>query len=112
MLFMLSTYVFFTFLDTSSKYLVLPGVSALIVAWARFTVHVLLVGLFLRGWREPSRFRANNLPAHILRGAFLFGSTICNVMALRTLQLAETTSIYFFGPMVITALAGPLLGEW
>lgn len=112
MLFMLSTYVFFTFLDTSSKYLVLAGVSALIVAWARFTVHVLLVGVFLRGWREPSRFRANNLPAHILRGGLLFGSTMCNVMALKTLQLAETTSIYFFGPMVITALAGPLLGEW
>ena len=56
MLFMLSTYVFFTFLDTSSKYLVLAGVSALIVAWARFVVHVLLVGVFLRGWREPSRW--------------------------------------------------------
>ncbi|TIO37819.1 MAG: EamA/RhaT family transporter, partial [Mesorhizobium sp.] len=77
-----------------------------------FAVHVVLVGVFLRGWREPARFRANNLPAHILRGAFLFGSTICNVMALRTLQLAETTSIYFFAPMVITAIAGPLLGEW
>jgi drug/metabolite transporter (DMT)-like permease len=107
-----SVYVFFTFLDTSSKYLVMAGVSALIVAWARFAVHVVLVGVFLRGWREPARFRANNLPAHILRGAFLFGSTICNVMALRTLQLAETTSIYFFAPMVITAIAGPLLGEW
>jgi len=112
MLLMLSTYVCFTFLDTSSKYLVLAGVSALIVAWVRFAVHVLLVGVFLRGWREPSRFRAGNLSAHMLRGAFLFGSTMCNIMALRTLQLAETTSIYFFGPMVITALAGPLLGEW
>ncbi|TIL82099.1 MAG: DMT family transporter [Mesorhizobium sp.] len=112
MLLMLCVYVCFTFLDTSSKYLVLAGVSALIVAWARFIVHVLLVGVFLRGWRAPSRFRARNLPAHILRGAFLFGSTMCNIFALRTLQLAETTSIYFFGPMVITALAGPLLGEW
>lgn len=109
---MLSVYVFFTFLDTSSKYLVLAGVSALIVAWARFAVHVLLVGVFLRGWREPLRFRPANLPAHLTRGLLLFGSTICNILALRTLQLAETTSIYFFGPMVITALAGPLLGEW
>ncbi|MER9230630.1 DMT family transporter [Mesorhizobium sp. M0622] len=109
---MLSVYVFFTFLDTSSKYLVLAGVSALIVAWTRFAVHVLLVGVFLRGWREPSRFRPANLPAHITRGLFLFGSTMFNILALRTLQLAETTSIYFFGPMVITALAGPLLGEW
>lgn len=109
---MLCVYVFFTFLDTSSKYLVLAGVSALIVAWARFAVHVLLVGIFLRGWREPARFRPANLPAQVARGLFLFGSTIFNVLALQTLQLAETTSIYFFGPMVITALAGPLLGEW
>ena len=42
----------------------------------------------------------------------MFGSTIFNFMALQTLQLAETTSIFFFGPMVVTALAGPLLGEW
>ncbi|ESW86906.1 hypothetical protein X772_11805 [Mesorhizobium sp. LSJC280B00] len=109
---MLSVYVFFTFLDTSSKYLVLAGVSALIVAWTRFAVHVLIVGVFLHGWREPLRFRPANLPAHLTRGLLLFGSTICNILALRTLQLAETTSIYFFGPMVITALAGPLLGEW
>lgn len=109
---MLSVYVFFTFLDTSSKYLVLAGVSALIVAWTRFAVHVLIVGVFLRGWREPLRFRPANLPAHITRGLLLFGSTMFNILALRTLQLAETTSIYFFGPMVITALAGPLLGEW
>ncbi|MCP9229003.1 DMT family transporter [Mesorhizobium sp. LMG 17147] len=109
---MLSVYVLFTFLDTSSKYLVLAGVSALIVAWTRFAVHVLIVGVFLRGWREPLRFRPANLPAHITRGLLLFGSTMFNILALRTLQLAETTSIYFFGPMVITALAGPLLGEW
>ncbi|MER9871457.1 DMT family transporter [Mesorhizobium sp. M0195] len=109
---MLSVYVFFTFLDTGSKYLVLAGVSALIVAWTRFAVHVLIVGVFLRGWREPLRFRPANLPAHITRGLLLFGSTMFNILVLRTLQLAETTSIYFFGPMVITALAGPLLGEW
>ena len=53
----------FTFLDTSSKYLVLAGVSALIVAWVRFAVHVVLVGTLLRGWRQPMRFRPVNLPA-------------------------------------------------
>ncbi len=109
---MLLVYVCFTFLDTSSKYLVVAGVAPLIVAWVRFAVHVLVIGAFLRGWRQPVRFRPANLPAQLLRGMFLFGSTIFNILALRTLQLAETTSIYFFGPMVITALAGPLLGEW
>ena len=47
-----------------------------------------------------------------MRGLCLLGSTIFNFFALRTLQLAETSAIYFSAPMVITALAGPLLGEW
>ena len=46
---------------------------------------------------EPAMFRVVNLPAQILRGVFLFGSTIFNFLALKTLQLAETTSIFFFG---------------
>ncbi|MFE0013371.1 DMT family transporter [Mesorhizobium sp. NPDC059054] len=109
---MLSVYVVFSFLDTSIKYLVLAGLAPLFIAWVRFSVHVVLViGLF-RGWQGIGRFRTGNLKAHILRGMLLAGSTLCNIVALRTLQLAETTSIYFFGPMVITALAGPLLGEW
>jgi drug/metabolite transporter (DMT)-like permease len=109
---MVVTYLLFTFLDTSAKYIVLAGIAPLFAAWVRFAVHVVLVLFLLRGWREAARFRAANLPAHILRGSFLFGSTILNFLALQTLQLAEATSIYFFGPMVITALAGPLLGEW
>lgn len=108
----LASYLLFSFLDTSSKYLVLAGVSPLFVAWTRFAVHVVIVLVVFRSWREPIRFRAANLPAHILRGLFLFGATILNIIALRTMQLAETMSIFFAGPMVITALAGPLLGEW
>lgn len=109
---MLSVYVVFSFLDTSIKYLVLAGLAPLFIAWVRFSVHVVLVMGLFRGWQNIGRFRAVNLKAHILRGMLLAGSTLCNIVALRTLQLAETTSIYFFGPMVITALAGPLLGEW
>jgi drug/metabolite transporter (DMT)-like permease len=56
--------------------------------------------------------RPLSLPRQLLRGVFLFGSTLFNFLALKTLQLAETTSIAFFAPMLITALAGPLLGEW
>ncbi len=109
---MVVVYVFFAFLDTSGKYLVLAGIAPLFLVWVRFAVHVVVVLFLLRGWREPSRFHPANLPMHVLRGAFLFGSTVFNFLALQTLQLAEATSIYFFGPMVITALAGPLLGEW
>jgi drug/metabolite transporter (DMT)-like permease len=109
---MVVAHLLFAFLDTSAKYIVLAGVAPLFAVWMRFAVHVVAALFLLRGWREPLRFRPANLPAHVLRGSFLFGSTICNFLALQTLQLAETTSIFFFGPMLITALAGPLLGEW
>ena len=107
-----STGILFSCLDTSAKFLVLSGMDAIFVSWVRFAVHVVLVLILFRGWRSTRLFRAENLPMQILRGLFLFGSTLFNFLALRTLQLAETTSIFFFAPMLITALAGPLLGEW
>ena len=111
-LLILSGGVLFSCLDTSAKYLVLSGLPAPFVAWVRFAIHALLVLVLFRGWANRSMFRVHSLPLQILRGGFLFGSTFFNFLALQTLQLAETMSIMFFSPMVITALAGPLLGEW
>lgn len=107
-----ATGILFVFLDTSAKYLVVSGMSAPFVAWVRFAAHLLLVFLLFQGWRHTAMFRFKSLPLQIVRGAFLFGSTFFNFEALKTLQLAETQSISFFAPMIITALAGPLLGEW
>ena len=64
------------------------------VSWVRFAVHVVLVLVLFRGWNNPAMFRAKSLPLQVLRGVFLFGSTFFNFLALNTLQLAETTSIY------------------
>jgi drug/metabolite transporter (DMT)-like permease len=111
-LLMLGAGVSFAFLDTSAKYLVLSGMSSEFVSWVRFAVHLLLVLVLFRAWANPAVFRYGSLPQQVLRGVFLFGSTFFNFYALKSLQLAETMSIAFFGPMVITALAGPLLGEW
>lgn len=108
---MLAAGILFATLDASGKHLVLAGVPAPFTTWVRFSGHVVVALLLLRIWNEPGRFRARNLPAHGLRGLFLLGSTMLNFYALKTLQLAETAAIFFFAPMVITALAGPVLGE-
>lgn len=107
-----AAFILFTMLDTGAKYVVLSGVSPLFAAWMRFAVHVVVVLVLLRAWQDVRRFRSVSLVAQVIRSATLFGATIFNFLALQTLQLAETTSIFFFGPMVLTALAGPLLGEW
>jgi len=104
--------ILFACLDASAKYLVLSGIPAQFVAWVRFAEHVVLALVLLRGWGNPAVFRYRSLPRQLVRGAFLFGSTFFNFQALRSLQLAEAMSIMFFAPMVVTALAGPMLGEW
>ena len=102
----------FACLDSSAKFLVTSGMDARFVSWARFAEHAVLAFILLRGWSRPAIFQVASIPGQIIRGMFLFGSTFCNFLALQTLQLAETISIFFFAPMVITALSGPLLGEW
>jgi len=102
----------FSFLDTCAKILVLAGIPTLFVSWTRFAVHIVLVLVLFRAWSNPRMFRTSQPVAQVVRGAFLFGSTFFNFMALQTLQLAETMSVFFFSPMLITALAGPFLGEW
>ena len=104
--------VLFSFLDTSAKYLGAAGLAPPFIAWVRFAVHLVLAVLILRPWRHRTAFRVASAPLQVLRGMFLFGATFFNFQGLKTLQLAEAVSIFFFAPMVITALAGPFLGEW
>lgn len=102
----------FSMLDATAKWLVLAGMFAPFVAWCRFAGHALIAFAVLRPWANPAAFTVKSLPKQLLRSVFLFGSTILNFFALQTLQLAETVAIFFAAPMIITALAGPLLGEW
>ncbi|WP_281262248.1 DMT family transporter [Acuticoccus kandeliae] len=100
----------FSCLDTTAKYLGRTMDSAEI-AWLRYAAHVILLALFFRVWRNFRPFRTKHPFMHILRGLCLLGATFFNFWALRYLQLAEATAIMFAGPLVVTALAGPLLGE-
>jgi len=109
---MLGAGFLFTCLDTTAKYLVQSGLDVQFVVWVRYAVHLVLVLILFGAWANTELFRTRSLPMQVLRAAFLLGSTFFNFLALQTLQLAESVSIFFFAPMVITALAGPLLGEW
>ncbi len=102
----------FSLLDAAAKWLVLAGMFAPFVAWCRFAVHAAIAFALFRPWANPAAFAVKSLPKQLARSCFLFGSTIFNFFALQTLQLAETVAIFFAAPMIITALAGPLLGEW
>jgi drug/metabolite transporter (DMT)-like permease len=82
------------------------------VIWARFAGHFLLSFLFVNPWTVPGLVHTRRPWLQIGRSALLLGSTAFNFVALRFLQLDQTSAISFTTPFLIALLAGPLLGEW
>jgi drug/metabolite transporter (DMT)-like permease len=101
----------FTLLDTAAKYAG-RAVPTLEVVWARYAVNLLLALIVLRPWAYPASYRTGRPVAQTIRALFLLASTVFNFAALQYLQLADAVSITFAAPLLVTALAGPLLGEW
>jgi drug/metabolite transporter (DMT)-like permease len=101
----------FTFIDVPAKYAgnYVPTVE---VAWARYTVALVIAAAVLRPWRHAADYRTGHPFLQALRGLFLVMSTALNFAAIHYLPLAQTVSIMFAAPLLVTALAGPLLGEW
>src|SRR5258706_16471398 len=79
---------------------------------ARSAGAMILVLVALRPWRALSLSLPRRPVLQIARSLFLTASTVFNFLALRHLQLAETTTISFAGAFVVAGLAGPMLGEW
>lgn len=104
--------IFFASLDASGKILAGEGVDPLLTTFMRYAVNVVLVTAVLNPVTKPGVARTRRLPLQVARSLLLFGSTACNFLALRSLQLAETVSIQFAAPLAVVLLAGPLLGEW
>ena len=101
----------FSFLDAIAKYLS-QSLPVLQVVWMRFVMHMLLAIVLLRLWVDVGRLKTTRPVMQITRGVMLLSTTMFNFLALQYLQLDETASIMFAGPMVVAALAGPLMGEW
>jgi len=104
----------FAALDASAKYLTtIAMLPVLQVMWVRFAVHVALnVVIFGGPARVPSLMRSAKPGFQWLRALFMLGATFFNFMAVSYLRLDQTITIFFLTPLIVSALAGPLLGEW
>ncbi len=100
----------FTCIDSSAKWLILAGLPALQVVFARYAGHFLFA-VALYGIRDPSTFRSHAPFRQFMRSLFLLASTVFNFSALQFLPITVTTTIMFAGPIVVTLLAIPILGE-
>ena len=109
---MVSAYLMFAVLDSSAKWLVVAGLSALQVSFIRYAGHFLIsLALIGGGGLTLARFRTAHPFLVLLRGTLLMLTTVLNFMALKYLPLTLTSTIMFSAPIIVCALSGVFLGE-
>jgi drug/metabolite transporter (DMT)-like permease len=100
----------FSCLDTVSKYLSqhypVPG-----IVWARYLVHMALMAAVLGPRLGAGLVRTANLRLQLARGAVLAAASLAFLTALSRMPLAEAAAIAFMTPILVSVLAGPVLGE-
>ena len=100
----------FSCMDATAKYLAARHPLPMLV-WARYTVHFLLMVVFLAPSHRGTLLATRRLPAQLVRAVLLLGVTGCVIAALRVLPLAEATALGYTSPLLAALLAGPWLGE-
>ena len=110
-LLILGATVLFSASDAGAKY-VTQTLPMLELAWVRYVVFVLVALLVARRQSRGGGGFASRRPVQqVLRGLGVLGSTLLFLMALGRLPMADAAAINFVSPLLITALAVPLLGE-
>ncbi len=103
--------VCFACLDTTAKFLS-PHMDTLQIVWARYTSAFLLTLVLINPVTRPQLVVTRRPVLQITRSVLLLGSTFCNFLAVRYLQLDQALAIMFSTPFLVAMLAGPILGEW
>lgn len=100
----------FSCMDATAKYLAARHPLPMLV-WARYTVHFLLMVVFLAPSHRSALLATRRPGAQIARALLLLGVTGCVIAALKVLPLAEATALGYTSPLLAALLAGPWLGE-
>lgn len=103
----------FALLDAAAKFLASrANMPVAEVVWLRFAAHVAFTVILLWPVRPAALFKSAKPGLQSLRGLLMLGATAFNFIALKYLQLDQTITMFFLAPLIVAALAGPLLGEW
>jgi drug/metabolite transporter (DMT)-like permease len=109
MAWMIVATMLFVALDTTGKYLTqLYPVQQVI--WARFTFHFIFALTLALALRDVP-LRSKRPALQITRSLLMLAANGLFLFAVRSMPLVEVTSILFVGPLIVTALSVPLLGE-
>jgi len=112
-LLMCTAVTLFACLDTTAKYLGGHlGVPTSELVWVRFVGQAVLMAVILGPAAIPGLFKTRKLGLQLARSVLMAATTAFNFIAIQYLRLDQTISIAFLAPLVVAALAGPLLGEY
>lgn len=104
------TYLFFTLLDGSAKWLV-GTMPVIMVVWLRFAMHALAATALFLPLRGAQLVKTRYWRWHVARALMFTAMTGVNFWALQYLQLAVTTSIQFTVPIIIALISAVFLGQ-
>ncbi|MSO90599.1 MAG: DMT family transporter [Acetobacteraceae bacterium] len=101
--------IIFTVADTIAKTLTccLPAVQ---ITWMRYIVFTGFA-LMMTWRRSGPAFHVHSPRLQLARGLCLAASSILFILGIRDIGLAEAATIGFLGPIMVTVLSIPLLGE-
>lgn len=100
----------FACLDATAKYLG-RHVDVIQVVWARYASAFVLALVVFNPLTRPGLLRTGRPGLQIGRSTLLLATTVLNFAALKYLQLDQALAILFSTPLMVAALAGPMLGE-
>ncbi|HEX2524830.1 MAG TPA: DMT family transporter [Geminicoccus sp.] len=97
--------------DTIAKYLGQAGYHPLQIVWARYTAHLLLALIVPFLYRGPAPWRSLRPKLQLARSVLIAMATLCAVVALKGIPLADAATIAMTNPLFVTLFAMLILGE-
>ena len=108
---MLAAMAILPFLDVVAKFLGRQGVPVLQIVWARLFFGMILTAPLALKIAGPRGLIPNMPVMHTTRAIFLMTATGLFFWALKYLPIADTLSIFFVQPLIVTMLSPLVLGE-
>jgi drug/metabolite transporter (DMT)-like permease len=109
-LWMILAMLMFISMDSLVKHLLQQSYPVAQVVWARYTFHVVLL-LVLVNRRAPRAMLTRHPVLQLLRSLLLLVTTTLFFIGLGYVPLADACAVMLLGPVIVTALSGPLLKE-
>ncbi|MDO6460957.1 DMT family transporter [Granulosicoccaceae sp. 1_MG-2023] len=97
-------------MDSIAKIL-MQDLPPLQVTWARFFFHTLIMVILFAATGQKQVFQTRAPRTQLVRGLCMAGVNSTLYIALMSISLAEATAIMYLAPIIVTLLAGTLLGE-